>query len=621
VFLQQFIYNGRTVRRHPSDARSPLPTGIYPTMDGWVQIGTPPPYADRLAAAVGDDALSAALTDPNWFSNPDVADVVDAALYSWLAERSTEQAMQDAQRHHWPVTAVRNPADVLDDAHFAARRFFVDVEHPVAGRLRQPGPPFHLDGGWSISRPAPLLDEHGAEIRAELDGPQPEADADRAEPAPTPARRPCLPLDGVRVVDLTVVWAGPSTTMLLGDLGADVIRVESAQLYNVTRGAVARPTKAQLPSLAWLCAYPDDEPGEHPWNRNAFFNIHARGKRSVTVDLRRPEGRDAFLRLVEQADVVVENNSVGVCDKLGIGWDVLRRRNPRLVFVRMPALGLDGPSRHFVGFGANFEAMCGLTMLRGYRDGDPSLTGPVYYMDAASGAAGAVATLLALRRRRLRGQGELVELAQAENMLNLIGEYLIDSDRSGRRWTSPGNRHLTDAPQGAYPCAGEDRWVVLTVPDDAAWEGLRRAMGEPPWSADGRFAHAAGRRAHHDELDRGITEWTSTHDRWDVARLCQAEGVPAGPVLDEADLVADPQLRARGFFRRNGSDEVGWHDYPGHLWHWSGPDLRWGGLCPLGGANDEVWTDIAGLTEAELQALRDGGHLLDHFVGPDGTPL
>jgi crotonobetainyl-CoA:carnitine CoA-transferase CaiB-like acyl-CoA transferase len=232
-----------------------------------------------------------------------------------------------------------------------------------------------------------------------------------------------------------------------------------------------------------------------------------------------------------------------------------------------------------------------------------------------------VATLLALRRRQRTGVGELVELAQAENMLNLIGEYLIDSDRTGRRWSSPGNRQLTDAPQGAYPCVGEDRWVVLTVPDDAAWGGLRRAMGDPPWSADERFASGAGRRAYHDELDAHLAAWTSGLDRWEVTRRCQADGVPAGPVLDEADLVADPHLRARGFFRRNGSDEVGWHDYPGHLWRWTGPDLRWGGLCPLGGANDEVWRDVAGLSDHELQVLRDGGHLLDHFVGPDGTPL
>ena len=409
--------------------------------------------------------------------------------------------------------------------------------------------------------------------------------------------------------------------MLLGDLGADVIRIEDAHLYNGTRGAVARPPKSHLADLGWLCAYPDDEPGEHPWNRNAFFNIHARNKRSATVDLLRPEGTEAFLRLVEQADLVVENNAVGVMEKLGLGWEELHQRNPRLVVLRMPAMGLDGPMSSFVGFGANFEALCGLTALRGYDDTGPSLTRPTYYMDSASGAAGAFAALVALRRRDKTGEGEQVEMAQGENMLNLVGEYLIDAARTGRTLTSPGNRHLTDAPQGAYPCTGQDRWVVLSVESDDAWAGLQRAMGSPEWAADGRFASASGRRRHHDELDERLSAWTAPLDRWDVTRRCQTEGVAAGPVLDDADAVGDPHLRARGFFRHNGSPEVGWHDYPSHLWHWDGPAMRHEGLCPFGGANDEVWRGIAGLDEAMMAELHEGGHLLDHYVDSAGDPL
>ncbi|MDG2111821.1 MAG: CoA transferase, partial [Actinomycetota bacterium] len=383
----------------------------------------------------------------------------------------------------------------------------------------------------------------------------------------------------------------------------------------------ARPPKSHLDNLGWLCAYPDDEPGENPWNRNAFFNIHARNKRSATVDLLRAEGREAFLRLVEQSDLLVENNAVGVMDKLGLGWDQLHERNPQLVVLRMPAMGLDGPMSSFVGFGTNFEALCGLTSLRGYSDGDQSLTGSVYYMDAASGAAGAFASMVALRRRSRTGIGELVELAQGENMLNLVGEYLIDAARSGRVLGPAGNRNLCDAPQGAYPCAGEDRWVVLTIDTDDAWAGLKQAMGSPDWAEDDRFGTAAGRRGHHDELDERMAEWTTPLDRWDVARRCQAEGVAAGPVLDEADAVDDVHLRARGFFRRNGSEEVGWHDYPSHLWHWDGPAMLHEGLCPFGGANEEVWRGVAGLDDAMMATLRDGGHLLDHFVDAAGDPL
>ncbi len=618
VFLQQHLYNGRVMQRSPEGARGLLPTGIFPTADGWVQVGTPPPYAPRLVAALGDDELAALLADPAWVTNPDVPGYAEAVLYGWLLERSTEQVVAEAQRHHWPVTALRGPGEVLTDPQFTARGFFHTVEHPAAGPVRQPGAPVRMDSGWRLRRPAPQLDQHRDELRAEV-GAVPAPPAPPLRPAdPGAANR--LPLDGVRVLDLTVVWAGPYTTMLLGDLGADVIRVESAQRNGVSRGPAPRPPKEQLATLSWLAAYPDDEPGPRPWNRNAFFNIHARNKRSVTVDLVRAEGREAFLRLAEQADVVVENNAVGVCEKLGIGWEDLRRRNPRLIMLRMPALGLDGPSAGFVGFGANFEAMCGLTALRGYADGEPSRTGPVYFMDTASGAAGAVATLLALRRRQRTGVGELIELAQGDNMLNLIGEYLIDAARTGRQWSTPGNRHLVHAPTGAYRCQGDDAWVVLSVVDDEAWAGLRRAMGDPAWAAAEQLATAAGRRADHDELDRHLTAWTSALDRWEVTRRCQDNGVAAGPVLGDADCATDPHLRARGFFRRNGSDEVGWHDYPGHVWRWNGPPLRWEGLCPLGGANDTVWRDVAGLDDATLADLRAGGHLQLDFVDADGAP-
>ncbi|MFN0028079.1 MAG: CaiB/BaiF CoA transferase family protein [Acidimicrobiales bacterium] len=626
VFLQQFFYNGRVMSRPSMDAQGLLPTGIYPAADGWVQVGTPPPYASRLLRTLQDEELAALLSDPAWVTNPDTPPLVEAALYAWLAERTTTEATAAAQPHHWPVTAVRTTAEVVADEHLAQRGFFRDVDHPVAGSLRQPGPPWRMDGGWSLRRAAPRLGEHTAEVRAEAAA---LAESTSNRPVAVPVAVPAaagdhpgvLPLQGIRVLDLTQVWAGPYTTLLLGDLGADVIRVENSHLYNGTRGAVARPPRSQLENLGWLCAYPEDEPGDNPWNRCAFFNIHARNKRSVTIDLRRPEGLAAFLRLVEQSDVIVENNSVGVVDKLGIGWDAVRARNPRLIYLRMPALGLDGPMAPFVGFGSNFEALCGLTSLRGYPDLPPSMVGPVYYMDAATGAAGAAAVLMALRRRARTGHGELVELAQSENMLNLIGEYLIDAARTGRAHTSIGNRHLVHAPQGAYPCTGDDQWVVLSIDSDRAWAALGEVMGHPAWASDGRFQTEAGRRAHHDELDRLIGAWTATGDRWDITHRCQASGVIAAPVLGEADLAGDPQLRARGFFRRHGSDEAGFHDYPGHLWHWNGPPLRWEGLCAFAAANHTVWHDLVGLAEDELADLEAQGHLLDYFVNAKGERL
>jgi crotonobetainyl-CoA:carnitine CoA-transferase CaiB-like acyl-CoA transferase len=319
--------------------------------------------------------------------------------------------------------------------------------------------------------------------------------------------------------------------------------------------------------------------------------------------------------------VVVENNSVGVLDKLGIGWEVLHARNPALICVRMPPMGLDGPYAEWLGFGAHFEALCGLTSLRGYPDLDPSVIAPVFHMDPATGVGGAFATVVALRHRARTGVGTLVEFSQAENMMQHIGEFLIDAARTGRRHGPQGNRSIWRAPQGCYPCAGTDRWVVIAVGDDAEWAGLVRAMGSPAWAADHRFATAAGRRAHHDGIDVELARWTAALDPLDVFGRCQAEGVPAAPVLDEAACLADPHLRARGFFRRNGSSDVGEWEFPNHLWRWDGPPMRWDPLCRLGADNDHVYREVLGLSDDEYGALGAAGHLSLAYLQPDGTPF
>ena len=242
-------------------------------------------------------------------------------------------------------------------------------------------------------------------------------------------------------------------------------------------------------------------------------------------------------------------------------------------------------------------------------------------MDPASGAAGAFAVLAALRRRRRTGEGELIELSQAENMLQHIGDHLVESSLGGQAGHSLGNRHPLRAPQGCYPCRGEDQWAVLSVGDDEEWRRLVAVLGSPAWALEERFATAAGRRAHHDELDERLAGWTSGLTKHEVFERCRAADVTAGPVLDEADLLADPQLAARGFFRMNGSADVPEHLFPGHLWHWDGPPLAWGPLSRLGGDNDYVYRDVLGLDDAGWAALDAEGHLNLDYVDADGKPL
>jgi crotonobetainyl-CoA:carnitine CoA-transferase CaiB-like acyl-CoA transferase len=628
TYLLWYLWSGRLAARSEAGTQRMLPNSFYPTADGHILVFTLPAWAKRMAATLDDPELTARFDNPDWLHDDELGDHIEAVLYPWLFEGDKNDRVVAAQAHKWAATPLNPPLDVLNDSHFADREYFVEVEHPKAGRYRQTGAPFRLgadwDKAWVIDRPAPTLGQHDDEVRSGR------WNAERAEPSIAPTTAPTggraadqdLPLKGVRILDMTVVWAGPSCTMHLGDLGAEIIRVENPWVFPpATRGNAPRPDADLLVDFGPLGgSYPNLDTSGRPWNKHGMWSAQARNKLSCTLDIRTDLGRETFFRLVEQADVLVENNSVATIDKLGIGWEDLSARNPQLIAVRMPPMSLDGPYASYVGFGANFEALCGLTRLRGYLDDDPTTTSAAFHMDPASGATGAFAVMCALRRRERTGRGELVELAQSENMMQHIGEYFIDADRTGRAHGPGGNRHPTHAPQGCYPCRGDDRWVVISVPDDERWGGLCRAMGQPALADDARFATAADRRANHDELDELISAWTADLDNRDVFQRCQAERVPSGPVLDEADAYADPHLREREFFRPQGSVDIGTWEFPGHQWRWTGPAMRWEPICRLGADNDYVYREVLGLTDDEYDALDQAGHLTMDYLKPDGSP-
>lgn len=585
-------WTGREVTRAPRGAPALLPSGYFPCLDGYVATVIVAGWLPRLLAVLDDPELTERCARSDWASDPDVPGLLEAGLYVFLAERTRQQAMADAGEHRLPLAPFNGPADLYDDPHFSARGFFVERDGD-----RVPRPPIRFHTERSGAEPAACT----------------EGDADPDE----------LPLAGIRVLDLTEVWSGPFATMLLGDLGAEIIRVDNPWFFpTITRGSFARPAPEALLGIGqYTGCYPDMEPGERPWNRSGNYVAHSRSKKSCTLDVRRPLGLETFLRLVDQADVLIENASVRVADKLGLGWGSLHARNPRLVMVRMPSMGLEGPYRDFVGFGMHMEAIGGTASLSGYREGDPSEKSATYPMDPAAGTHAALATIAALRERERTGEGLLVEVPQIEVILQHAGESLIEAGWRGENPAPPGNRHVTYAPQGCYPCRGEDRWLVLTVAEDDEWVALRAAMGDPAWAADPRFDRVEGRRAHHDELDDRLAEWTAAQDATELFHRLQAAGVAAAPVQDQAGNLADPHLRERGFFRMNSSEEVPPTLMPNHLWRWDGPAMAWGPFNRLGDHNEAVFKGIVGLDDDEYAALQADGHLSLDYLGPDGTPL
>lgn len=423
-----------------------------------------------------------------------------------------------------------------------------------------------------------------------------------------------LPLDGIRVADVTVVWAGPYVTQLLSEWGAEVIRVEPrTRIQPLTRGAdMQPPPEPALRHLAQmgmtLFAYPDFQAGDDPWNRSPGFNSHARNKLSMTADITTPEGREIFLDLIEKCDVLVENNVPETIEKANITYDVLKERNPNLIMLRMPAFGLSGPYKNYRALGTHIEGMIGHHYIRSYTDETPEAAGDVYTGDAVAGVMGAFGVAMALRARRRTGHGQMIELSQAENFLPILGDFILDWTANQRDVGPQGNQHRTHAPHGYYPCAGDDRWIGIDCDSDAAWSAICDVLGAADLASDARFASEAGRYEHRSSLDKLLSEYTRERSDAELFQTLQNRGVIAGPVQNDADAFACPQLDARGFFEELPSDSYGTRRYPGLIFSMANTPNRLRRVAPqLGQDNDYVYRDVLGYSETEYQRAQESG--------------
>lgn len=340
-------------------------------------------------------------------------------------------------------------------------------------------------------------------------------------------------LEGVRIIDLSMVFAGPVGTKILAELGAEVIKIESVQHAEVfTRATV----------------YPENEPGEDPWNRGCFFHTLNAGKRGICLNLGSEKGREILKRLVEMSDVVFENFSPRVMENWGLGYEALKKIKPDIIMVSISGLGHYGPLRDFYMYVPGMEGMSGLTHNTGYPEEPPLLSGYAYG-DWITGATAAAALMTALYYRQRTGEGQYIDIAGREATACHIGELVMDYTLNGRDRTRMGNRHPSAAPHGCYRCKGDDNWVNIAIEDDVQWEGFCQAIGCPAWSREERFATAPGRRQFQEELDRLVEAWTEQRDHLEVMRSLQKAGVPSGAVLNMKELNLDPHLIERGFFQ------------------------------------------------------------------------
>lgn len=430
-----------------------------------------------------------------------------------------------------------------------------------------------------------------------------------------------LPLEGIRIADITVVWAGPHVTQLLGEWGAEIIRVEPVTtIQPYSRGAERVSTEAQYRALGAsgvsMGIPPDFDPGEDPWNRSPSFNAHARNKKSMACDVRLPEGREAFLRLIEKCDVLIENNVPETIERANITYDVLREVNPKLIMLRMPAYGLDGPYKNYRGFGTHVEGMIGHHLIRTYDDGNPDEMGDAFTADAIAGVMGAWSVVAALRHRARTGQSQQIEMPLAESFLPVIGEFIMDYTMNGRATGPQGNRHPSHAPHGIYPTIGDDQWIAIDIATDEEFAALCRVLATPALTTDARFRTAGGRIEHRTALDAAVGDATRGHDKEVLFHSLQAAHVAAGPVHDDLAATRSPQLEERGFFEEITMEGVGTHRYPGIFTKWANTP-NWIRTPPvkLGEHNEEVYLDLLGYSRADYDALVARG-----IVGTTYTP-
>lgn len=395
-------------------------------------------------------------------------------------------------------------------------------------------------------------------------------------------------LKGIRVIDFTWIGAGSFTTKLLADLGADVIKIETSARLDSLR--IARPFKDGVSGV----------------NRSGYFADRNSSKRSITVNAKHPQGLQVVRRLIADADLVTNNFTPGVMEKMGLGYDAVREIRPDVVYASMSMQGTTGPEKDYLGYGLIIGALTGVQHLTGLPDREPAGTGTNYPDHIPNPTHAAFAILAALRHRRRTGQGQFIDIAQTEPTLALFGPWILNTALNGRVDDRRGNSHPDMAPHGLYPCAGSDRWIAIAVADDVQWSAFCTAMGILPREC---WASAAGRLSDREAIDQAIAARTREWDGHALMNLLQAAGVAAGVVNDAADVLeGDPQLRARGHWVQLDHPEMGASVYNAPPFRFSDAQSAPSAPAPLLGQHTrEICEDVLGLDRAEVDRLiREG---------------
>jgi crotonobetainyl-CoA:carnitine CoA-transferase CaiB-like acyl-CoA transferase len=580
------LYNRATWSRVPD---RPPAMGRMQTRDGYLVMGAADDHHFR--------KLREMMGKPLWLESDDWDDMayrlnhlMDVApqMEAWMRRQNKADIFHDGQKSGIPVGPLFTAKEVMEDPQYAARQYFVEVDHPVAGKYRYPGWPYRMSASPPrVFRPAPLLGQHNQEIFSGAMNPAP-VEKKQEKKKETKAGR--LPLEGIRILDFSWVVAGPYATKLLADLGAEVIKIEGHKRTELMRR-----------SFAWPIS--DEAPTALPVNQGIFYNCVNINKKSVTIDLGTRQGHELACKLVEKSDIVIDNMRPGAMEKLGLGYETLLQIRPDIIVLKSSSRGLVGPQSQYLGFAVVHHSLAGAAYITGYPDDHPSHATGVD-ADVMNAQAAAYALLAAVYHRTKTGEGQFIDYSQTEGISSLIGEVLLGFQMTNEIPERMGNAHPLYAPHNVYPCWGVDRWLALEIHSDEEFRIFADVIRQPDLAVKAEFADMGARKKNEAGLDRIIGEWTRSRDRdWMVKELCHA-GLAAAPSRDFRDLYADPHLTDRESIVAIHHPELGELKLFGMPWKMSETKVKQVHAPLLGEHTAYVLKKLLGLSGETIEALR-----------------
>jgi crotonobetainyl-CoA:carnitine CoA-transferase CaiB-like acyl-CoA transferase len=564
------------------------PHGFFPCYDGAVYLYmTSRAHWAGLRALMGEPEW-AAYFDEDWLEFGATESKVSECrtrFAAWVRPLNKDDVSAKAQKLGVPLVPVNDARDVQRSQQFVFREFFQRLKHPVLGEALYPTVPYKLSASPArITHPAPLLGQHNeAESEWRMKPAARPAPISRARKQDGASTSRGGPLEGVRVLELTKVWAGPHAGKLLAFLGAEVIKVESRS------------------NLDEMRAYGGTDIDHAPY----FLSLNPEIL-SVQVNLKSEDGLKQLRGMIAKSDIVLNNIRPGAMERSGLGYEDLRAIKRDIISVSIKMFGNDGPLGYQTGYAPCFAALGGLNYLVGY-EGEPPSGINMRYGDSTVGVAAAFAALVALMHRERTGEGQFVDVSAVETMASMVGDSLFAYSLTGRNPAPDGNAHADMAPHGCYPCRG-GAWLSLAVTSDAEWRALCMGLGQPDLADDPRYRSLVERQTHRSHLDEQLSALTKGQDANDLAERLRARGVAAFKSQSSLDLIKDEYLWRREFFRFVSDEREGQRPILGAPWRMSTASASISRGAPrLGEHNDYVYKEVLGLSDEKLQALiREG---------------